>query len=98
VKRNVPIHQAIGTAAAVGSPIAVAGALGYAIGGLHMPGLPPYSVGYIYLPALVGVVVASVVMAPVGASIAHRTAGTTLKKIFAIVLFALATSMLVKFL
>jgi len=98
VKRNVLIHQAIGTAAAVGWPIAAAGACGYIIGGLHTPGLPPYSLGYIYLPALVGVVVASVVMAPLGAAVAHRTPGTTLRKVFAIVLFALATTMLVKFL
>jgi uncharacterized membrane protein YfcA len=44
------------------------------------------------------VVVASVVMAPLGASVAHRTAGTTLRRVFALVLFALATTMLVKFL
>lgn len=97
VKRNVPIHEAIGTAAAVGWPIAAAGAAGYIIGGLHTAGLPQYSVGYIYLPALVGVVVASVIMAPVGAAVAHRTPGRTLKKVFAVVLFALATTMLIKF-
>jgi len=94
----VPIHEAIGTAAAVGWPIAAAGALGYAIGGYHAAGLPPYSVGYLYLPALAGVVIASVLVAPIGAAIAHRTPGKTLKKVFALVLFALATTMLVKFL
>jgi uncharacterized protein len=98
VKRNIAIHEAIGTAAAVGWPIAAAGAAGYIIGGSHVPALPQYSVGYIYLPALGCVVIASVAMAPVGASVAHRTPGRTLKKVFAIVLFALATSMLVKFL
>lgn len=98
VKRHVPIHEAIGTAAAIGWPIAAAGAAGYIIAGLGMPGLPQYSLGYVYFPALVGVVVASVLMAPLGAAVAHRTPGTTLKKIFAIVLFALATTMLVKFL
>jgi uncharacterized membrane protein YfcA len=98
VKRNIPIHQAIGTAAAVGAPIAAAGAAGYIIGGLRTPGLPPYSLGYVYLPALAGVVVASVLMAPIGAAIAHRTPGRTLKKVFALILFALAGTMLVKFL
>jgi uncharacterized membrane protein YfcA len=98
VKRNVSIHEAIGTAAAVGWPIAAAGTLGYIIGGWHRPELPQYSLGYVYLPALAAVVVASVLMAPVGARVAHRTAGHTLKKIFAVVLFALATTMLVKFL
>jgi uncharacterized membrane protein YfcA len=98
VKRNVAIHRAIGTAAAVGWPIAAAGAAGYIIGGLRSPGLPPYSIGYVYLPALAGVVVASVLVAPLGASVAHRTKGKTLKKIFAVVLFTLATSMAFKFL
>jgi uncharacterized membrane protein YfcA len=97
VKRNVSIHEAIGTAAAVGWPIAAAGTLGYLIGGWHRPELPQYSLGYVYLPALAGVVLASVLLAPVGARVAHRTPGQTLKKIFAVVLFALATTMLVKF-
>ncbi|HEV7801693.1 MAG TPA: sulfite exporter TauE/SafE family protein [Burkholderiales bacterium] len=97
VKRNIPIHEAIGTAAAIGWPIAAAGAAGYILGGLHTPGMPQYSLGYVYLPALAGVVIASVLMAPVGAAIAHRTPGRTLRKVFAIVLFALATTMLLKF-
>lgn len=98
VKRNVPVHEAIGTAAAVGWPIAAAGAAGYAIAGWSVPGLPPYSAGYVYLPALFAVVAASMLMAPVGAAVAHRTAGRTLKRVFAIVLFTLATTMLLKFL
>ena len=97
VKRNIVIHQAIGTAAAVGWPIAAAGAAGYVIGGLRHATLPDYSLGYIYLPALAGVVVASMLFAPIGAALAHRTPGRTLKKIFAVVLFALATIMLLKF-
>jgi uncharacterized membrane protein YfcA len=97
VKRNVAIHEAIGTAAAVGWPIAAAGALGYAIAGWHAQQLPDYSIGYIYLPALGGVVLASVLMAPIGVAVAHRTPGRTLKKAFALVLFALATTMLIKF-
>jgi uncharacterized membrane protein YfcA len=97
VKRNVVIHEAIGTAAAVGWPIAAAGAAGYIIGGWRAHALPEWSLGYVYVPALVGAAVASVAMAPVGAAIAHRTPGRTLKKIFAFVLFALAATMLVKF-
>jgi uncharacterized protein len=97
VKRNLAVHEAIGTAAAVGWPIAAAGAVGYAISTYGASGLPPYSIGYIYLPALAGVAIASVLVAPVGAAIAHRTPGKTLKKVFALVLFALATTMLIKF-
>jgi uncharacterized protein len=97
VKRNVAIHEAIGTAAAVSWPIAAAGTAGYIISGMHAGGMPQYSLGFVYLPALVLVTLASVLMAPVGAAIAHRTPGKTLRKGFAILLFALATTMLVKF-
>ena len=97
VKHRMPIHEAIGTAAAVGWPVAVAGATGYVIAGWHIPGLPPHSVGYVYLPALFAVVAASVLTAPLGAAVAHRTAGPTLKRVFAAVLFTLATTMLVRF-
>ena len=97
VRRNIASHPAIGTAAAVGWPIALAGTAGYVIAGSRAAGLPPYALGYVYLPALAAVVVASVLMAPLGAAVAHRTPGRTLKKIFALVLFALATTMLVKF-
>jgi uncharacterized membrane protein YfcA len=50
------------------------------------------------MPALASVVVSSVLVAPLGASLAHRTPGGTLKRIFAVVLFTLATTMLLKFL
>jgi uncharacterized membrane protein YfcA len=93
VSRNVPVHQAIGTAAAVGWPLAFAGTAGYVLSGLTVPDLPNHSVGFVYLPAVLWIVIASVIMAPLGASVAHRTPGATLKRIFAIVLYALATKM-----
>lgn len=92
---NVKLHQAIGTSAAVGFPIAVAGTLGYIFNGLGKNPLPEYSIGFVYLPALTGVIVASTLMAPLGAKLAHRTKVNTLKKIFAFVLYLLATKMLV---
>jgi uncharacterized membrane protein YfcA len=97
VRRNARIHEAIGTAAAITWPLAVAGTTGYILSGFSAPDLPQYSIGYVYLPALTGIAVASMLMAPVGARLAHRTPGRRLKKIFALVLFSLATSMLVRF-
>jgi uncharacterized membrane protein YfcA len=97
VRREVRIHEAIGTAAAISWPLAVAGAAGYILSGLSIPDLPQYSIGYVYLPALAAIAVASMLLAPVGARLAHRTPGRRLKKIFALVLFGLATSMLVRF-
>lgn len=96
-KRGVRIHEAIGTAAAIGWPLAAAGTAGYVITGLGQTGIPAYSLGFVYLPALAGIVIASMLLAPVGARLAHRTPGATLKKIFAALLFLLATKMLVSF-
>src|SRR6185369_11570438 len=64
---NVAIHSAVGTSSALGLPIAAAGMIGYIVAGWHDTGLPAYTLGYIYLPAFVGIVVMSITMAPVGA-------------------------------
>jgi uncharacterized membrane protein YfcA len=98
VRRGLSVHEAIGTAAAVGWPLALAGTLGYVAGGASKPGLPDWSAGYVYFPALAWIVAASMAMAPVGARVAHRTPGRTLKRVFAVVLFLLATVMLLRFL
>ena len=97
VKRRIEIHEAIGSAAAIGAAIAAGGAVGYVIAGWTAADLPRHSVGYVYVPALVGVVIASVATAPLGAAVAHRTPGRTLRRVFALMLFALAAAMLVKF-
>ena len=90
---NVDAHRAIGTSAAVGLPLAIAGASGYILKNLHVTGLPAYSVGYVYLPALVGIVCVSVLTAPLGARLAHALPVGKLKKIFAIFLYLVATKM-----
>ncbi len=91
---NVRVQQAIGTSAAVGFPIALGSTLGYIFNGWAAAGLPAGSFGYVYLPALAGVVVASVLVAPYGARTAHRLPVATLKRIFAGVLVILAAKML----
>jgi len=91
---NLAVHRAIGTSAAIGLPIAVGGTIGYLVNGLRVPDLPPYSLGYIYLPALVGIVCASVLMAPVGVRLAHRLPVALLKRIFAVLLLVVAARML----
>ncbi|HXM81655.1 MAG TPA: sulfite exporter TauE/SafE family protein [Burkholderiales bacterium] len=94
VRRNVRMHEAIGTAAAVGWPLSFAGTLGYVVSGIGADGLPEHSVGFVYLPAVFWIVIASVIMAPLGARVAHRTRAGVLKRIFAVLLYALATRML----
>lgn len=91
---NVRMQEAIGTSAAIGLPISLAGAAGYLINGWNVAGLPPHSVGYLYLPAMISISVVSSLSAPLGARLAHRLPVPTLKKIFAAVLLLLSAKML----
>jgi len=94
---GVPMRTTIGTAAAIGIPIAVVGTVGYVVSGWGVVGMPPYSVGFILLPALVALVCGSVLTAPFGARLAHRWPVLRIKRIFAVLLYALATKMLVTY-
>jgi len=93
---NVPVLHAIGTASAIGFPIAAAGTAGYVLTGLLDGPLPRLSLGFVYLPALAGLVVASVLTAPLGALAAHRLPTRRLRQAFAALLYVLATRMLVR--
>lgn len=91
---NIPLHQAIGTSAAIGFPIAVAGTLGYIYSGFAAD-LPYGALGYVYLPALLGIIVASVLTAPLGVRLAHSLPVDKLKRVFAVLLLVVATRMLI---
>ncbi len=91
---NVKVHNAIGTSAAIGLPIAVAGTVGYLVNGWSAEGMPDSSFGFVYLPAFVLLSVASVYTAPLGARLAHKLPVATLKKVFAGLLVALCLKML----
>ena len=93
---NVAIHNAVATSAALGFPIALANVVGYVIAGQGLQGVPPYSFGYLWLPALVVIASCSVLMAPLGARAAHALPVKKLKRAFAVVLFTLAIYMLYK--
>jgi uncharacterized membrane protein YfcA len=93
VWRGVAPVRAVGTSSACGVAIGLASAVGYA---LHAPhgALPQFSVGYVYLPAAVGVAAASVLAAPWGTRLAHRLDPRTLKRVFAGFLVAVGSSLL----
>ena len=82
-------HRAIGTVAAMGFPVSIAGAVGYAVAGSSVAGMPPWSVGFVYLPAFIGIAVTSVIAAPHGARLAHKLKGATLRRIFALFLIVM---------
>lgn len=93
---NVTIHQALATSSALGLPIAAAASVGYIIGGMDVENLPPQSLGYIYLPAMLCIAVTSMLTASIGVRIAHKLNTIQLRKIFAFVLLFIATYMLCK--
>jgi uncharacterized protein len=91
---NIPLRRAIGTAAANGLPIALAGSAGYVIQGWRVAGLPQPSLGYVYLPALALLVASSMLVAPLGVRLAHRLPVKRLRVVFAAVLYLLAARLL----
>jgi uncharacterized protein len=94
---GVPLLTAIGTGVAIGVPVLLAGTAGYVASGWNAGDLPPMSLGFVYLPAALALVVASMPMTSIGARLAHRLPAPVLKRIFAVVLFALATRMLLRY-
>ena len=94
---GVAMHTAIGTAAAVGIPVAVIGTVGFVISGWRVDALPAWSLGFVFLPALVALVVGSVLTARFGARLAHRLPVATLKRVFAGLLIVLATRMVLTY-
>ena len=91
---NVSMREAVATSAATGLPIAVAGAVGFVVTGWSAAALPPNAVGYLYLPALAGIVATSILFAPLGARLAHTLPTRALKRFFALLLALLGLRML----
>ncbi len=83
---NVSMRKAVGTSAAVGLPIAIAGVIGFIVAGLDNTGLPEWSLGYVFLPAALCIIATSIFFAPIGAKLAHRLPILTLRRIFAVFL------------
>lgn len=92
---NVSIHRAVASAAACGLPIAVAGTLTLVAAGWGKPQLPAYSLGYVYWPAALAIVLASFLAAPLGARLAHALPVQTLKRVFAVLLVIIGLRMVV---
>jgi uncharacterized membrane protein YfcA len=94
---GIPLRTTIGTAATIGIPVAIVGTAGYLISGWNVPDLPADAVGFVSLIALAGLVSGSIVTAPIGARLTHRLPVLALKRIFALLLYVLATKMLLSY-
>jgi len=90
---RVDIRTAVGTAAACGLPIAMGGAAGFAMASMSAGSPQGLSTGFIYWPAVAGIVLASIPMAPVGARLAQHLPRTTLQRVFALLLVIVGAKM-----
>lgn len=88
------MSEAVGTSAAIGLPIAVAGSVGYLLNGIGQTTGIANTIGYVYLPAVALISIASMTSAPLGAKVSHRLPVKRLKKLFALLLVVLGVKML----
>jgi len=90
---GMPLRHCFGIATVCGVMVALFGSLGYIISGFDNALLPPWSFGYVYLPALLGIVLTSSLFAPLGVKYASKLPVKTLKKGFAVFLILVAIKM-----
>ena len=93
---NMPPHKAVGASSGLAWPIALAGTVGYLAAGRHISNLPDGAVGFLYLPAVAILSIATIVFAPLGVKTAHKLPPETLKTAFGLLLLSIAARMLWK--
>lgn len=94
-KCGVDIRKAIGTSAAFTLPVALGGTIGYIIAGWNIEELPEYSLGFVYLPAVISIMITSIPMAKMGVQIAQRLSINKLIKYFGIFLLLIAIKLII---
>jgi uncharacterized membrane protein YfcA len=91
-----PMVVAVATSAALGFPIALSGAATYGFGGGGATALPEWTWGFVYLPALLGIVATSTPFARWGARLAHRLPDPILRRSFALVALLVGVQFMVR--
>jgi uncharacterized membrane protein YfcA len=91
---QMPMRNAVAVASACGFPIAVTSTVSYVLLGRSVLSLPGWSIGYVYLPAFLGIVLTSVFTAPLGAKLANKIPAQQLKRYFSLLLFVMAAKLL----
>ncbi|PJG83041.1 sulfite exporter TauE/SafE family protein [Caviibacterium pharyngocola] len=94
--RGIEMKKAIGSSAFCGMLLGVSGMFSFIIGGWNVPNMPAYSLGYVYLPAVVGITLTSFFTSKVGATTTTKLPVPTLKRYFALMLIVIAIDMLIK--
>lgn len=93
--RQLAMKNAVAVSSACGFPIALSGTITYVILGWQKASFSIWNLGYIYLPALSGIVICSVLTAPLGAKLANKLPAKKLKRYFSGVIFLIVIKMIV---
>ena len=91
---GTPVCDAIGTASAIRIPTAFAGAISFIVVGLDHPGTPDWAFGYVYMPALIGIIATSTLSARLEARLAHSLDQKLLQRLFATFLTVLSARLI----
>ncbi len=94
VRFGLVLKNAVGTASACSIPIALIGTITSIFMGYGVPELPAHTIGYIYWPAFIGIIIGSIPCASIGARLAHKLPAQRLRKIFAIFLLVVGCELL----
>ncbi|MGD8120099.1 sulfite exporter TauE/SafE family protein [Vibrio sp. TRT 2004] len=93
-RHGIEMRKAVGSSSVCGCLIAISGMVGFILHGYKIEDLPAYSIGYVYLPALIAIASTSMLTTRIGAKLATSLPTPTLKKIFALFLMFVAGTML----
>lgn len=93
--RGIEMKRAIGTSSFCGAFLGLSGTISFIVSGWHIP-MPDYSLGYVYLPALLGITATSFFTSKIGANAANALPVPILKKAFAVLLVCIAINMFLK--
>ncbi len=89
------IYRAIGTSAACGFFITIIGTITFMLLSKNISNLPSGSIGFIYLPAAIGIAITSSICAPIGSRISGKLSPKILTRCFSVLLLVVAAKMLI---
>ncbi len=93
--RGIEMKQAIGSSAFCGMLLGLSGMFSFIVGGWNAIGMPEWSLGYVYLPAVLGITLTSFFTSKLGATTTSKLPVPTLKRYFALLLIVIAVNMFI---
>ena len=93
-RHNISMPNAVAISSACSLIIAAIGTVAFMLSGYHAEGLPDYSTGYVYWPAVIGVALPSMICSPLGVQLSQRLSVDLLRRLFAIILLIIAIKMI----